>query len=170
MTLRSDLSAKQQYLIDFWVQNAGPEGWVDKSHVNLHRLAQISPNLIMLKSVDQNTWVFTLMGTGIVEEYRQDFTGQTIDEIPYEQCKTLYKAATTDPVTKVVPHIIQGDFCYDENGFLQANEVVIPLSENGTTVTHVLIVCEIERGNSDRALYTPDRPIDFSYQMFPYTQ
>ena len=163
-----NLSEKQQFLLDFWHDKASPEGWVDKSHVCLQALSKISPNLILLKSVGNDAWEFTLVGTGIVEEYCQDFTGCLIDDIPFDQCKTLYQETMNHSRSAVVPHIIQGDFCYDKNGFLQANEVSIPVSDNGEGVTHVLIVCDIKRGQEIRSLYTPDKPNEFSYEISPY--
>jgi hypothetical protein len=164
----SDLSVKQQFLIDFWLENSAPEGWVKKERINLQTLAKISPNLIMLKSVDQEQWKFTLVGTGIVDEYCHDFTGCMIDEIPFEQCKILYRETTRHSSQTLVPHVINGDFCYDQNGFLQANEVSIPISDDGQTVTHVLIVCDIARKGKKRTLYYPDKPCSFSYRISPY--
>ena len=166
-----NLSVKQQFLIDYWQEKASPEGWVDKIHVNLRELARISPNLILLKllkSREPGQWKFTLVGTGIVDEYCHDFTGSVIDEIPFEHCKLLYHETVKHSLENRVPHIIHGDFCYDKNGLLEANEVSIPVSENGKSITHILIVCDVVRTGRKRTLYHPDNPCHFSYRIFPY--
>ncbi len=168
MTDQASLSYKQKFLVDFWLDHASPEGWVNKETIRLQALARVSSNLVLLKLEGHNSWRFTLVGTSIVEEYCQDFTGLLVDDIPFHQCREIYNSIIDCCMKLAVPHVMKGDFCYNQNGFLQVKDVAIPVSDNGLNITHILLVCDIIRGQANRALYRPDEPTETKHEIFPY--
>ena len=159
--------SKLQILLDLWQDFAGEEGWVHKKDIRLPDLSKIASNLILLKRTEKGQWQFTLIGTKIVEEYKQDLTGVCIDDIPFEECRTLYHEATHHTSEAVQPHRLEGNFCNNDGAYIKAKEVAIPISEDAENVTHVLIACFIDRSNSMRYLYDETGHDTFEYSITP---
>ncbi|WP_343563377.1 hypothetical protein [Kiloniella sp. b19] len=160
-------SRKLKFFSDFYARAATPEGWICKSDIQLEVFASVAANMILLKR-ERDDWVFTLIGTGIVEEYRRDFTGFSVQEIPHDECRTLYRETIEKTSTHVRPFEIRGDFCCADGNFIKASEISVPLSEDGQSVTHVLILCVLDRSDKTMKLYDDEKRHDsFSYSIEP---
>jgi hypothetical protein len=160
-------SGRLQSFIDFWRDHASEDGWVDKRYITLSKLWLLSPNLILLKRAETGRWRFTLIGTDIVEEYKEDFTGCYIEDIPHEECRTLYREATSRTAAISLAHRLEGNFCNNDGGYQKAEEVAIPVSKNAQDVTHVMILCLVDRSDPERSLYDDIGHDSFDYKISP---
>ncbi len=161
----SEIELKLEPMIDFCNRNSTRNGWVEKHKIQLAHLKAIASNVVMLKKTKESRWRFTLIGTSIVDEYKKDFTGFYIEDIPYEECRALFSAATHNTSEKSQPFKLQGKFCNHDGDFFDVREIAVPVSDNGKEVTHVLIYMFIDRNNPGRFLYDEKGHDTFEYTI-----
>lgn len=164
----SDLHA---LILDFFEENALPQGWVPKSSIDPLKFKTALPNVLLVESTDQGDWRFSVVGTGIVNAYGRDFSRSLLSELTYLPCQNVYKTMIEACVSSLGPHVCIGQMRYPQREFIDTIKTIIPISGNEKDVSHCLFVLSIEsRPETFTHLYEPTPPHgahDRLYRVLP---
>lgn len=141
---RWDAPPEHQFLLSFWYGEANEAGLVPKAKVNPFELKDILPNLLLLEAEQDSEWCFRLVGTGIVSQYKEDFTGRSLSDVRYSSCMNVYRTLANTCRTNHRPHVCVGTMRYNEPLHLKTTKTVIPVTKDGETVSHCLIALTLD--------------------------
>ena len=147
--------------MDFWDAHALATGLVPKSAVDPIELKAVLPSLMLLKKTGPRDWKFTVVGTGVVGAYGEDFSGTLLSELTYSPCRHVYDRMIQESVWSFAPQLCIGRMRYPGREFLDSIKTVFPVSDNGSDVTHCLFGISIEnRPRRMVKIYEPIAPLE----------
>ncbi len=148
-------------LLDFWNTHALETGLVPKTAVDPIELKSVLPSLMLLKRSGLHDWKFTVVGTGVVGAYGEDFSGTSLSELTYSPCRNVYEGMISESVSSLAPQLCIGRMRYPGREFLDSVKTVFPVSDNGLDVTHCLFGISIEnRPRRMVKIYEPVAPLE----------
>ena len=148
-------------LLDFWESHASEAGWVPKSAVDPLALKRVLPSLMLLKKSGLRDWQFTVVGTGVVAGYGEDFSGTLLSDLVHSPCRNVYEEMIGACLSSVGPQVCIGRMRYPRREFLNSIKTVFPVSANATDVTHCLFGLSVEsRPKSMSTIYDPVAPLE----------
>ena len=149
----------QAFLLKFYEEQKLENGLLPKEAVNPFNLTPLLPSLLLLELRPCQNWRFSLVGTGIAEFYKDDFTGERLIDLPYEACKAVYENMVETAAEHGKPSVCFGKLRYPDRDFLSTAKSVYPVSTDGETVTHCLILLSVvDKSESLQFLYDPHGP------------
>lgn len=164
----SDLHA---LILNFFEENAQPQGWVAKSSIDPVRFKSALPNVLLLEKTAEDDWRFSVVGTGIVNAYGKDFSRSLLSELAYLPCQNVYRTMIDACVSARRPQVCTGRMRYPHREFIDTIKTIIPISGNEEDVSHCLFVVSIEScPESFTHLYEPtppDNAYDRLYRVLP---
>ncbi len=149
--------AKELYA--YWQRVRGERRMPARADIDPVEIKRILP-FVMLSRIEQNPWRvrYTLVGTRCVTNAGMDFTSRYLDEIDFScdfdtDWPAVYRTLCHErrPVMGIVGTSLKdGRVC-------ELVEVLLPLSDDGQTVTHCISIEDARLGLLDVADLTPAR-------------
>lgn len=157
-------------LLTFYDNHASETGLVPKTAVDPQELKSVLPSLLLLKKNGCSDWKFTIVGTGVVAGYGEDFSGAILSEFHHLPCRAVYSEMIDSCVASNVPYVCVGKMRYPGREFLDTMKTVIPVSECGYKVNHCLFGLSIEnRPESLGRFYDPIKPLEALDRLYQVT-
>lgn len=152
-------SADQAFLLDYFLENRTSLGLLPKEGVTPFALKSLLPSLLLLERDPLNGWRFTLVGTAVASGYGYDFTGDLLSEISYSPCKGVYTKMIDTASRMRRPAVCFGTLHYPRRNFLKTVKSIYPVTNDGETVTHCLLLLSIvQKTHEVELLYSPHAP------------
>lgn len=146
----------QEYY-NFWQHNRLPNGSVVNEKIRLDTLKSISPNIVRIRKTDDGP-KYTLIGTQVVEEYKQDFTGLLVSEHPHELCRATYLSMIHQMEKQPSMVMTYGYFCYPGKSYLRTLETGFALSSPDGSITGYLVLVTVDHSYYEQDMYLPRDP------------
>ena len=149
---------KHQKFYDFWEKYRSADGRVPLGHVKPHRLKSVLPNIVKIRITPEGPR-FALVGTQVVEEYEQDFTGMLVEEHPYDICRETYLSMINRMNNQ--PDLVNchGLFCYLNKHYLRTMESGFALKDDPKCeICGYLVLVTIDHRQYMDKLYKPMMP------------
>lgn len=146
-----------QFFYEFWSSNKMPNGSVLEANAHPAQLKSVLPNIVKIKNTTDGPR-FSVVGTGIVDEYRQDFTGILVTEHPYEICREIYLSLIQRMNSAPGLKSTYGQFCYRERELLKTMEMAFPLTDEDGIISSYLVFVTVDHSDYARQLYFPTMP------------
>ncbi len=147
-------------LLNFYEDHANSNGLVPKPSVDPIHLKDILPFLILAKKTELDDWQFTVVGTEIVAGYGRDFSGVMLSQLEYSPCQNVYQQMIGECVRAREPLLCVGRMQYPEREMLDTHKTILPVSDNGSSVSHCLFgLSVVRRPRSIDTFYQPTVPL-----------
>lgn len=152
--------SQHDFILTFWRENQDANGLIPKTKINPFALKPILPYMLLMELDQENHWRFSLVGTGIVNEYGADFTGTRLADFEFPSCRNVYQSLVGACQQESVPYTCIGTLKYPNRDFLDSTKTVVPVTKDNNKLTHCVIVLTID----DRSMgvehpYSPYRPL-----------
>jgi len=147
-------------LYTYWDRKRGERLMPSRADIDPADLKRILPNIILAKIDHESKRVrYTLVGTRCVAQAAMDYTNYYLDELDFgcdfdTDWHEVYRAVTRErrPVFGVVKTALK------DNRACELAEVLLPLSDDGETVTHCIAIEDARLGLHDVEDLMPARP------------
>lgn len=160
-------SADQSLLLDYFLENRNSEGLLPKGAVSPFELKSLLPSLLLLERVSGEGWRFTLVGTAVASGYGYDFTGDMLADISYSPCKGVYTKMIETAAGLRRPAVCFGTLHYPRRNFLKTVKSIYPVTNDGETVTHCLLLLSmVQKTQEVELLYSPHAPTRGEDRLF----
>ncbi len=160
MSAQSHIIDMHQSFYRFWLENCTDNGFLDERDAAPKRFKALLPNIVKIRATEAGPR-FSVVGTQVVDEYKQDFTGLLVDNHPYDVCRAIYLSLIqrmNDQQGFVNCH---GLFCYENRHYLRTMESAFALLNNETSaVSGYLVLVTVDHTAYANTLYSPTMPIN----------
>lgn len=147
-----------QEFYEFWLQHKDQLGHVPKTAIDPSRFKSLLPNIVKIRNSDDGPR-FTIVGTHVVDEYRQDFTGLLVREHPYDVCRETYLSMIERMNTLASMVNSHGLFCYEGRRHLRTMESGFALiNPNDNRISGYLVLVTVDHKSYSDNLYAPAAP------------
>jgi hypothetical protein len=146
-------------LFVYWQRVRGERRMPARADIDPVELKRILP-FVMLSKIEQNPWRvrYTLVGTRCVANAGMDFTNRYLDEIDFScDFDTNWPEVYRTLCTERRPVMGRVDTSLKDGRVCELVEVLLPLSDDGETVTHCIAIEDAKLGLLDVADLTPAR-------------
>lgn len=157
MGTKEHIHAMHQEFYNFWQQNRLADGSVLNEKVRLDTLKSVLPNIVKIRKTPDGP-KYTLIGTQVVEEYKQDFTGMLVSEHPHELCRNTYISMIEQMEKQPSMVTCYGYFCYPDRSYLRTLETGFALSSADGTKTGYLVLVTVDHSYYEGTMYLPNDP------------
>ncbi|WP_262694551.1 hypothetical protein [Kordiimonas aquimaris] len=147
-----------QSFYDFWLENRTPDGRVEDKKIELSVLRSIAPNIVKIAKTPEGP-KYTIIGTKVVEEYKQNFTGLLVSEHPHEVCRKTYLSMINQMEQQSSLINCHGYFCYPSKNYLRTMETAFALTKDAE-ISGYLVLVTVDHTNYDGNMYLPREPSD----------
>ena len=146
-------------LYAYWERKRGSRRMPSRADIDPADLKRILPNILLAKIDRESRRVrYTLVGTRCVAHAGMDYTGHYLDEIDFTcdfdtDWDEVYRVLTREkrPVFGIVKTFLK------DNRVCELAEVLLPLSDDGETVTHCIAIEDARLGLHDVEDLVPAR-------------
>ncbi len=132
--------------LDYWLQLRGPRRMPARKDLNPADIPKLLPKLMLAdvgetqNGADVPSIRFRLVGTEVVGRFGYELTGFDLTEIDYgihtDEIAALYRQA----VDCGQPQFAQIDFWQSRDRLIRMQQLLLPLSDDGTNVNMILAV------------------------------
>jgi len=152
-----NIQKMHQEFYNFWISNRLPNGRVMDESIQPRELKSLLPNIVKIRNTPVGP-KYTIIGTQVVEEYRQDYTGFLVSEHPHELCRKTYISMMQKMDTQ--PSLVNcyGYFCYPDKAYLRTMETGFALSSPDGNVSGYLVLVTVDHTYYSEAMYLPKDP------------
>lgn len=157
MGTKEHIKNMHQQFYDFWQKHRQPDGSVSNSLITLNALRPIVPNLVKIANTPAGP-KYTIIGTQVVEEYKQDFTGLLVEEHPHELCRNTYISMIQQMEQQPSLVTCYGYFCYPDKSYLRTLETGFSLSSPDGAITGYLVLVTVDHSFYQGDMYLPQDP------------
>ncbi len=147
-----------QLFYDFWMRTRNEDGCVEDGKIDPNDLKPLLSNLVKIRNTPEGPQ-YTIVGTQIVEEYRQDFTGFLVAEHPHEICRTTYQSMIERMNSSSSLINCYGYFCYTHRNYLRTMETGFALCDGNGDITGYLVLVTVDHDHYFEKLYQPVNPM-----------
>ena len=152
------ITQKHQDFYDFWQKYRSADGRVSLDNIRPRRLKSVLPNIVKIRTSTEGPR-FALVGTQVVEEYEQDFTGMLVEDHPYAACRETYLSMIDRMNNQSDLVNCHGLFCYLNKHYLRVMESGFALSDDASgEVCGYLVLVTIDHSEYMDKLYKPMEP------------
>ncbi|WP_179188722.1 PAS domain-containing protein [Kiloniella majae] len=139
---------EHKQLYDYWDTKRGDRFAPGRKDIDPIDFPCLLPNLCLYKvHRDPLRYEATLMGTKVVEIWGIDYTGKFVEDIilgpVYDQVTTQFKYV----VTHKEPTLHDLDASWLDKDYIKYSRLMLPLSDNGTDVTRLLVSILLKKKN-----------------------
>ena len=146
-------------LYAYWERKRGSRRMPSRADIDPADLKRILPNILLAKIDRESRRVrYTLVGTRCVAHAGMDYTGHYLDEIDFTcdfdtDWDDIYRVLTREkrPIVGTVKTFLK------DNRVCELAEVLLPLSDDGETVTHCIAIEDARLGLHDVEDLVPAR-------------
>ena len=133
--------SRLQQLYDYWRALVRGKRLPARADVDPTAIApSVLPFVVLADVVDGGRRIhFRLVGTNMVAEWGQDFTGRHIDEIMHGSYREFLEGLFADVVANRCAVLSESAFRWDVGGAIRTRRLFMPLAADGHTVDTVLI-------------------------------
>lgn len=160
MSAQSHIIEMHQSFYQFWLENRTENGFLDERNAAPKRFKALLPNIVKIRATSDGP-KFSVVGTHVVDEYKQDFTGVMVHDHPYDVCREIYLSLIqrmNDQQGFVNCH---GLFCYENRHYLRTMESGFALLNTETNaVSGYLVLVTVDHTAYMDTLYSPAMPIN----------
>lgn len=163
-----------QRLYDYWRSLFRDERLPSRADVNPAAIpAAMLPYVVLADVIDDGVRIrYRLVGTNMVDEWGQDFTGRYLDEIMSGSYHEFLESLFADVIAQRCAVFSQSAFRWDVGGSTRTRRLFMPLASEGGTVDVVLIGQTFDRsgeaGAPKKVLeLLPGQVETFSVQVSP---
>ncbi len=157
MNTAEHIKGMHQEFYDFWQQHRQPDGSVINDKITLNALKPVVPNLVKIGKTPVGP-KYTLIGTQVVEEYKQDFTGFLVAEHPHEICRNTYISMMRQMDEQSALVTCYGRFCYPNKNYLRTMETGFALSSADGNISGYLVLATVDHTFYLHDMYLPYEP------------
>lgn len=158
-------------LLNFYEDHANSSGLIPKPSVDPITLKDVLPYLILSKRTESGDWQFTVVGTEIVAGYGRDFSGVLLSQLEYSPCQNVYRQMIQECTKTREPLLSVGRMHYPERQVLDTQKTILPISDNGSSVSHCLFgLSVVQRPRSIDYFYQPIKPLGSVDCLFQITE
>ena len=137
-------------LYAYWERKRGTRRMPSRADIDPADLKRILPNIILARIDHDGRVRFTLVGTRCVAHAGMDYTNHYLDELDFScdfdtDWHEIYRVAQRErrPVLGIVKSFLK------DNRVCELAEVLLPLSDDGETVTHCIAIEDARLGVHD---------------------
>ena len=147
-------------LYAYWDQKRGQRLMPSRADIDPADLKRILPNIILARfDRDSKRVRYTLVGTRCVAQAAMDYTNYYLDELDFgcdfdTDWREVYRVLARErrPIFGIVKTALK------DNRSCELAEVLLPLSDDGETVTHCIAIEDARLGLRDVEDLMPARP------------
>ncbi len=142
-------------LLDYWRSKLAGRAMPRRADIEPTEIPQLLPHLQLVDRVD-GRFRYRLAGTAIVAAYGSELTRRFVDEIiPPPRCAVAEAHYNTVYETKR-PIFVRSKYTTTHDIDIVASRVILPLSEDGTTVSMLVMAQTFEYGAEVRVAIADD--------------
>lgn len=134
-------SVRLRRMLDYWSERRQGGALPARADIDPLDFAELLANTILV-DVEGDRLRVRLAGTGVVERFGEDYTGRYLDEIDFGAQSEIVVAHYWDCVRTAEPHASRTLFTSVHRTQTEMERLILPLSEDGTTVTMMLACIE----------------------------
>ena len=157
MMTAAHIQKMHQEFYNFWKSNRLPDGSVKNESIHPRALKSLLPNIVRIRKTPAGA-KYTIIGTQVVEEYKQDFTGLLVSEHPHEICRNTYISMMQQMDKQPSMVTCYGYFCYPDKAYLRTMETGFALSSADGAISGYLILVTIDHTSYLNDMYLPQDP------------
>jgi hypothetical protein len=134
-------------LYEYWLEKCGDRRMPKRADIDPASISpQLLPGITIVEVVkDDRRYVYRLVGTGEVEVRGNDPTGLSVIEEYFGPSAEDALACYDRVVRTCAPHLDATPFTADSGQYVNLETLFLPLSEDGLTVTKILVFSHSER-------------------------
>lgn len=136
--------SEHEFILSFWKENHDSNGLIPKTKINPFDLKPVLPCMLLMELDEEDQWRFSLVGTGIVNEYGADFTGTKLADFDFPSCRNVYQSLVEACEKESGPYTCIGTLRYPDRDFLDSTKTVVPVTKKEGRLTHCVIVLTID--------------------------
>lgn len=148
-----------QEFYEFWLRHKNQMGRVPEPAIDPSRFKSLLPNIVKIRNSDDGPR-FTIVGTHVVDEYKQDFTGLLVRDHPYDVCRETYLSMIERMNALALMVNSHGLFCYQGRRHLRTMESGFALATPDNNISGYLVLVTVDHQSYADNLYTPVEPED----------
>ena len=153
----ANIISLHQAFFEFWCNHRCELGRVSEKNVSLRALKTVLPNIIKLKKTSDGPR-YSVLGSNVLEEYDQNFTGILVSDQPHEICKKADLALIKRIEKKPSFTVSFGFFCYPNKNYLRVMDSGFAFTADDGSISGYLVVFTVDRDNYLEKLYSPINP------------
>lgn len=154
------IQRQHQKFYDFWHENANDHGQVPADTFNPKSLIPLLSNLVKVKETAEGPQ-YTVIGTNVVEEYKQDFTNILIKDHPYPVCRDIYLNLIERMKHEQTLAVCFGQFCYPDRKYLRTMHSGFALYDSNQRITGYIILFTVDHSLYPQDIYAPVSPHEY---------
>lgn len=157
MRTAQHIQSMHQEFYNFWEKHRLPDGSVANEKIRLDALKPVISNLVKIGKTPEGPR-YTIIGTQVVEEYKQDFTGLLVSEHPHEICRNTYLSMMQQMEEQPSLVTCYGYFCYPNKNYLRTLETGFAVSSDEGTKSGYLVLVTVDHSYYKHGMYIPQDP------------
>jgi hypothetical protein len=130
--------------VDYWRQKAGSTAMPSRSQIDPVEMRAFLRKILLIDVLENGDFVYRLCGTEITEGNRQDLTGRRADEASLGASAPHFLDAYRRTIAARAPVFFIGRMWWQDRGYISFEQVMLPLSSDGTEVDKLLCVVDFE--------------------------
>lgn len=143
LALRSTLNRQA---LEYWIKIRGTRAMPSRADLDPLDIRQILPHVVLLDvASDPLDFRYRLIGTKIVSQLNNDHTGKWMSEIPHQKPPSTIWSSCETVVNQKLPMTTQIPYEGRNKDFAVSEDIVMPLSADGTNVTMLFVVIDFFR-------------------------
>ncbi len=155
---KSNIIEMHQEFYEFWLHHRDVSGRVPEPAIDPSKFKPLLPNIVKIRNSDDGPR-FTIVGTHVVDEYKQDFTGLLVCDHPYDVCRETYLSMIDRMNTLTSMVNSHGLFCYTNRRHLRTMESGFALANPDTNhISGYLVLVTVDHRIYSDNLYAPIEP------------
>ncbi len=154
---KQDFKSMHQKFYDFWQLHRLPCGGISNDVVTPKALKPLLTNIVRIRKTPAGP-KYTIIGTQVVEEYKQDFTGLLVSEHPHEICRNTYISMIQQMEEQPFLVTCYGRFCYPNRNYLRTMETGFALTFADGTISGYLVLVTVDHTFYMDDMYSPCEP------------
>lgn len=132
-------SARLRQLYDYWNRRRAGRAMPARADIDPVDIPRLLPNLLLLEvEPGSGRLKVRVAGTAVVDMYGGDYTGRYLDEIEFGDRRPAVLHDYLACLRSRQPYISEHSFWTRRGVTVRMERVILPLSEDGETVSHLL--------------------------------
>lgn len=130
----------------YWEAKKGDRPAPPKSAIDPSELRNLLPNILLIEVVgDPPRFRARLFGSALVAAYGEEVTGKFGEEVDLDEVRTELMSFVERSAAECKPQYLRAAFTKHNGRHLQYEQILLPLSDDGTKVNMLLSAYSVEQ-------------------------
>jgi len=130
--------------VGYWRAKAGARAMPSRAELDPIEMRSFLRKILIIDLMENGDFVCRLCGTEISEGNRQDLTGRRADADSLGASAPQFLDAYRRTIEARAPIFFIGELWWQDRGYISFEQVILPLSSDGTAVDKLLCVVDFE--------------------------